>query len=57
MSSQNQNSNQADQIREEVRRTIRQLTELTRTEESFDTFCGDVLGKLVDIPGAHGALF
>ncbi len=57
MSSQNQNSNQADQIREEVRRTIRQLTELTRTEESFDTFCGAVLGKLVDITGAHGALF
>lgn len=33
------------------------MTELTRTEENFDNFCGAVLGKLVDITGAHGALF
>lgn len=50
-------TNQASQIREEVRRAVRQLSELSRTEESFDEFCSTVLGRLVEITGAHGALF
>jgi biotin carboxyl carrier protein len=55
--SQAQNQNSAEQIKEEVRHTIRHLTELTRTQADFDEFCGEVLGKLIQITGAHGALF
>ena len=44
-------------IREEVRRTIQQLSEMAQTEKDFDQFCDTVLKKVVSITGAHGALF
>lgn len=47
----------ADKIKEEVRQVIRRLTELSQTQEDFDQFCAEVLGRLVEITGAHGALF
>ena len=56
MSTQTESQN-ADKIKEEVRQVIRRLTELSQTSEDFDQFCGEVLGRLVEITGAHGALF
>ncbi len=56
MSTQTESQN-ADKIKEEVRQVVRRLTELAQTTEDFDKFCGEVLGSLVDITGAHGALF
>lgn len=56
MSTQTESQN-ADKIKEEVRQVIRRLTELSQTSEDFDQFCAEVLGRLVDITGAHGALF
>ena len=47
----------ADKIKEEVRQVVRRLTELSQKSEDFDKFCGEVLGSLVEITGAHGALF
>ena len=55
MSTQTESQN-ADKIKEEVRQVIRRLTELSQTQEDFDQFCAEVLGRLVDITGAHGAL-
>lgn len=57
MSSGQQQSPSANDIREEVRRTIQQLTELARTERDFDQFCEAVLTEIVKITGAHGAMF
>ena len=56
MSTQTETQN-ADRIKEEVRQVIRRLTELSKTSQDFDQFCGEVLGRLVEITGAHGALF
>ena len=56
MSTQTETQN-ADKIKEEVRQVIRRLTELSQTQEDFDQFCAEVLGRLVEITGAHGALF
>ena len=56
MSTQTESQN-ADKIKEEVRQVIRRLTELSQTQDDFDQFCGEVLDRLVDITGAHGALF
>ena len=56
MSTQTESQN-ADKIKEEVRQVIRRLTELSQTSDDFDQFCGEVLGRLVEITGAHGALF
>jgi multidrug resistance efflux pump len=50
-------SQNADKIKEEVREVIRRLTELSQSQEDFDKFCAEVLDRLVDITGAHGALF
>lgn len=44
-------------IRDEVRRTIQQLNEMATTERNFDRFCDTVLRRVVNITGAHGALF
>ena len=44
-------------IRDEVRRTIQQLTDLAQSEKNFDEFCNTVLTHVVKITGAHGALF
>ena len=43
-------------IRQEVRKTIHQLNEMARTEKDYDEFCNAVLGKVVKMTGAHGAL-
>ena len=56
MSTQTESQN-ADRIKEEVRQVVRHLTELSQTSDDFDSFCSEVLGSLVDITGAHGALF
>ncbi len=58
MSAGQQNHAQAssDQIKDEVRTTVRQLTEMTRSVEDFDQFCNHVLSDIVRITGAHGAL-
>ncbi|MEL7497976.1 MAG: HlyD family efflux transporter periplasmic adaptor subunit [Planctomycetota bacterium] len=56
MSSGQQQSPSAKEIRDEVRRTIQQLTELSRTESDFDQFCETVLANIVKITGAHGAM-
>ena len=47
----------ADAIREEVRRTIQQLARLAETEHDFGLFCQETLDRVVKITGAHGALF
>ena len=53
---QNQTQNSSQQIKDEVRTTVRQLTEMTRSVEDFDQFCSHVLSDIVRITGAHGAL-
>jgi len=53
---QNQTQAASDKIKDEVRTTVRQLTEMTRTVEDFDQFCSTVLSDVVRITGAHGAL-
>ena len=50
-------SQKAERIKEEVRQVVRRLTELSQTTDDFDKFCSEVLGSLVEITGAHGALF
>ena len=44
-------------IRQEVRKTIHHLKEMTETEPNFDQFCDTVLKRVVKITGAYGALF
>ena len=56
MSTQTESQN-TDRIKEEVRQVVRRLAELSQTSDDFDLFCGEVLGSLVEITGAHGALF
>jgi len=46
----------AEEIKAEVRQTIRQLSELSRSEASYDEFCQTVLDKIVRLTGSHGAL-
>lgn len=46
----------AEDVKTEVRQTIKNLSELTRTEANFDEFCQTVLTKVVQLTGAHGAL-
>ena len=46
----------ADEIKSEVRQTLVQLSELTRTQSDFNQFVETVLGKVVTLTGAHGAL-
>ena len=46
----------ADEIKSEVRKTIVQLRELARTQGDFNQFVQSVLGKIVGLTGAHGAL-
>ena len=56
MSSTEQTEASPDAIRDEVRRTIQSLKELAQTEKDYDKFCETVLGKVVKITGAYGAL-
>lgn len=53
---QNQTQASSDKIKDEVRTTVRNLTEMTRSVEDFDQFCSNVLKDVVRITGAHGAL-
>jgi transcriptional regulator with GAF, ATPase, and Fis domain len=46
----------ADEIKSEVRQTLVQLNELTRTQADFNQFVNTVLGRIVALTGAHGAL-
>jgi len=46
----------ADEIKSEVRRTIVQLRDIARTQSDFNQFVQTVLGKIVGLTGAHGAL-
>ena len=45
-----------DHIRSELRQAIRQLSELSRSDVTFDEFCQHVLTKVVKLTGAYGAL-
>jgi hypothetical protein len=56
MTRDSQNEGQAATIRDEVRRTVQYLNQLAQSEKSFDHFCNEALGKLVNITGAYGAL-
>lgn len=44
-----------DEIRDEVRQTVKQLSDLASSESNFDKFSNTVLEKIVDITGAFGA--
>ena len=46
----------ADEIKSEVRKTVVQLREVARTQSDFNKFVETVLGKVVGLTGAHGAL-
>ena len=50
---QQQQSPTTSEIRDEVRRTIKKLNDLARTESNFDQFCNVVLGDVVKITGAY----
>ena len=50
---QQQQSPTTSEIRDEVRRTIKKLNDLARTEANFDQFCNVVLGDVVKITGAY----
>jgi multidrug efflux pump subunit AcrA (membrane-fusion protein) len=56
MSTGEQQQQAASAIRDEVRKTIQQLTEMAQSEKDFDQFCNAVLTQVVKITGAHGAL-
>ncbi len=43
-------------VKSELRQAVRQLSELTRSDATFDEFCQQVLSRLVQLTGAHGAL-
>ena len=45
-----------DHIRNELRQAIRHLSEMSRSDSSFDEFCQQVLTRVVKLTGAHGAL-
>ena len=45
-----------DAIRNEVRKTIQMLKGMAQTEKDYDQFCDAVLGNVVRMTGAHGAL-
>lgn len=53
---QQQQAPSTSEIRDEVRRTIQKLSELSRTEKDFDQFCSAVLSDVVKITGAHCSL-
>ena len=46
----------ADEVKAEVRQTIGELSELSRSDVSFDEFCQNVLTKTVKLTGGHAAL-
>lgn len=46
----------AEQTKQQVYQTIRQLKELARSPISFEEFCQTLLTKVVPITGAHGAI-
>ncbi len=46
----------AEDVKAEVRQTIAQLSELSRSNVSFDEFCQTVLTKIVKLTGGHAAL-
>jgi multidrug efflux pump subunit AcrA (membrane-fusion protein) len=56
MSRDSQYEGQAAAIRDEVRRTVQQLSQLAQSERNFDQFCNEALARLVQITGAYGAL-
>ena len=45
-----------DDIKSELRHAVRQLSELTRSDATFDQFCEQVLTKLVKLTGSHGSV-
>ena len=49
---QQQQTPTTNEIRDEVRRTLKKLNDLARTEANFDQFCGAVLSDVVKITGA-----
>ena len=53
---QQQQSPTTSEIRNEVRRTLKKLNDLARTETNFDQFCGAVLRDVVKITGAYCAV-
>ena len=50
---QQQQSPTTGEIRDEVRRTLKKLNDLARTEANFDQFCNAVLSDVVKITGAY----
>ena len=46
----------AEDVKAEVRQTIAQLSELSRSNVSFDEFCQTVLTKIIKLTGGHAAL-
>ncbi len=46
----------AEDVKAEVRQTVAQLSELSRSNVSFDEFCQTVLTKIVKLTGGHAAL-
>ena len=56
MSSAEQTEASPDAIRDQVRRTIQFLKELSQTEKDYDQFSNTVLERVVKMTGAHGAL-
>ena len=45
-----------EQLKDEVRQAVRNLTEFSRTADNYGQFCERVLHDVVRITGAHGAL-
>ncbi|MBX3416992.1 MAG: HlyD family efflux transporter periplasmic adaptor subunit [Pirellulaceae bacterium] len=45
-----------EQVKKEVRQTIEELREMTRSEIPFDRFCESLLNKIVPLTGAYGAI-
>ena len=46
----------SESVRDEVRQTVRQLTDLAASEADFDAFCNQVLERVVAVTGSHGAV-
>lgn len=54
--SQNQNQNELEALRSNVRQTIDQLNEFSLTADDYRAFCQRVLDDVVEITEAHGVL-
>ena len=56
MSGESKQTYTVEEVKGELRQAVRQLSELSRSDVTFEAFCEQVLTTLVKLTGGHGAL-